>query len=153
MKKLLGILVLSLLLSGCQTPYGEEGLMGGYSSVKISEKSYRVSYVGNDYIGFEKVKARAKLRAGEIAANNGLDYLTFSNSEYYRGNGITYTVKMFKFSKNLTLKKNGQVICKINSAEKNRSEAESYVREKLASCTNNEWHIVSDLPKIYGHAR
>ena len=48
MNKLLAIIVLGLLLHGCQTPYSSEGLMGGFSSIKISDNTYRVSYAGND---------------------------------------------------------------------------------------------------------
>jgi hypothetical protein len=152
MKKLLAIIVLGLLFSGC-TPYAQEGFLGGFSSIKISDNTYRVSYAGNGYVSFETVKARAKLRGGEIASANGFDYLKFANSEYYRKNGITYSVRMYKFSEDLHLTKDGKVKCKIESANKSKIEAEEYVRNKLASCSNNDWHIVNDIPKIYGHAR
>ena len=153
MKKILGIVVLGLLLSGCQTPYGNEGLMGWYSDIKISEESYRVSYVGNDYISFRKVKARAKLRAGEIASNNGFDYLAYGASERYRRNGVTYTVHMYKYDQNMNFSVEGKVVCKVVSKGLSRSEAENYVRKKIASCMDSNYLIVTDIEKIYGYAR
>jgi hypothetical protein len=153
MKKLLGIIVLGLLLSGCQTPYGNEGLMGGYSDIKISERSYRVSYAGNDFISFGKVKGRAKLRGGEIAISNGFDYLGFGDSEYYKKNGITYTVKMYKYANNADFSEDGKVICKVRSKGLSRIKAEAHVRDKIASCLGSNYLIANDVAKIYGYAR
>ena len=154
MKKLLAIVVLGLLLSGCQTPYSSEGLTGGFSSMKISDDTYRVSYSGNDYISFKKIRARAKLRSGEIAAQNGFDYVGFGSSESYRRRGVTYTVSMYKFDQNRGFtNEDGKVVCKIKTKGLSRSEAESHVRNQITSCMNSSYKIVSDIPSIYGWAR
>ena len=153
MKKLLAIIVLGLLFSGCQTPYASEGLTGGFSSMKISDNTYRVSYAGNDYISYKKIRSRAKLRAGEIAETNGFDYVSFGNSESYRRRGVTYTVRMYKFDQNINFTKNGKVNCKIKSKGLSRSEAESHVRNKITSCLSSTYKIVRDIPSIYAWAR
>tara|TARA_B100000795_G_C22488343_1_gene319299 strand:- start:130 stop:591 length:462 start_codon:yes stop_codon:yes gene_type:complete len=153
MKKILGIVVLGLLLSGCQTPYGNEGLMGGYSDIKISDKSYRVSYAGNDYISFKKIRARAKLRAGEVALNNGFDYLAIGSSESYRRRGVTYTVTTYKYDQNIDFTDEGGNVCKVRGKGLSRVKAEEHVRNKIASCLGSNYLIATDVAKIYGYAR
>ena len=151
MKKLLAIIILGFIFSECTANYGPMNAFGGYESVRISENTHRVSFAGQGHTNWESVKAYAKLRGGDLASQNGFDYVKFKDSEYFGGNGITYTVRMFKFSRNLNIKKDGKTVCKIESAGKDRSEAIEYVREKLLSCTSGNWYIVEDIPKFYGY--
>ena len=143
----------SIFLNGCQSPYSSEGLMGGYSEMKMSDNSYRVSYAGNDYISFKKIRARAKLRAGEVASINGFDYLGFGKSESYRRRGVTYTVNMYRYDQDVNFQSEGKVVCKVESKDMSKSEAEAYVRNKISSCLGSQYFIVSDIPKIYGYGR
>ena len=151
MKKLLAIIILGFIFSACTANYGPRNVFGGYESVRISENTYRVSFAGQGHTRWEKVKAYAKLRGGDLASQYGFDYVKFKDSERFRENGITYTVRMFKFSRNLNINKDGKTVCRIESAGKDRSKAIEYVREKLLSCTSGNWYIVEDIPKFYGY--
>jgi len=153
MKNLFYALLLLVITSACQTPYGSEGFMGGYSDIKISDSTYRVSYAGNDYISFRIIRARAKLRAGEIAIQNGFDYLVFGGSESYRRRGVTYTVRMFRFNENIRFNSKGKTVCTIKGEGLSKVDAEKHVRNKIASCLGSNYLIATDVIKIYGYAR
>ena len=80
MKKLLGILVLGLLLSGCgaglhplASKYKPDGFGGGYSEQQVASDRYFVKYRGNGYTGCELVYNRAILRAAELTVELNKD--------------------------------------------------------------------------------
>lgn len=68
---LLCILVLSVLLSGCATPYQRKGLTGGYSDTRIQDGIYLVGFQGNAFINEDTVLKYANRRAEEVCKANG----------------------------------------------------------------------------------
>ena len=114
MKKLLGILVLCLLLSGCggghplASKYKPKSYTGGYYEQQIAKNRYKVTYRGNGYIGIAKVQNRAMLRAAEFTVEKGKDLFSIILDEemltepsgYGTSNKFTTTleIKMFSFT-------------------------------------------------------
>jgi hypothetical protein len=72
--RLLTVLFVIILMSGCATGYGPAGIKGGYSDNKLQDDVYQVSFKGNAYTGSEKAKDYALLRASEIALKNDYKY-------------------------------------------------------------------------------
>ena len=112
MKKLLAIVVLGLLLSGCAgglgTKYEPEGFRGGYSDQQIARNIFKVTFKGNGYTGRQTVQNRAMLRAAELTLEKDYDLfaiilddqIIIGPSGYGTQNKhrTTLEIKMFKFS-------------------------------------------------------
>lgn len=64
------------LLSACASPYGTRGLTGGYSSSKVQDNMYRVSYSGNGYTTEEMVVVYWLYHSAELTLKNGYQYYT-----------------------------------------------------------------------------
>lgn len=65
------IVVLVVALAGCATPYQAGGIRGGYSEMRLSERSFRVAFQGNGFTGEETAQRYALIRAAELATANG----------------------------------------------------------------------------------
>jgi len=74
MKKLIYLLVMVILISGCATGYQREGLTGGYADMKIQDDIFKVGFRGNGYCGSERAANFALLRCAEVALENGYNY-------------------------------------------------------------------------------
>ena len=64
--RLLSILLLSTLCSGCATPYQPTGFTGGYSETQLAPDVFRVFFRGNGYTSGERAQDFALLRAAEL---------------------------------------------------------------------------------------
>lgn len=71
----------SIILSACATGYQPEGVVGGYSELRIGEDLYRVSFEGNGYTDAERAGDLALLRAAEITLSNGASHFAVIDSE------------------------------------------------------------------------
>tara|TARA_Y100000768_G_scaffold311886_1_gene246520 strand:+ start:9083 stop:9529 length:447 start_codon:yes stop_codon:yes gene_type:complete len=93
MNKLLILLSLLFLLTGCATAYQKEGFGGGYNDMKMGEDLYRVSFKGNGYTGSDTVHKFFLRRCAELTLEQGFDYFSTvdqnSNSSSYIISGNT----------------------------------------------------------------
>ena len=69
------IIILSLFITACATPYGPSGGTGGYSHQQVSENSYVVTFTGNGYTTKERATDFALLRAAEIGDKLGFTHM------------------------------------------------------------------------------
>jgi len=111
MKKLLGIVVLGLLLTGCPgaTGFKPLGITGGYSETQIAKDRYKIYYRANAFVGSETVSNRAMLRAAEFTLEIDKDLFAVLvekdkqrisgdvNSGLYTKHGTILEIKVFNF--------------------------------------------------------
>ena len=76
-------LTLPIIISGCATAYKSDGLMGGYSSVKLDENVFQVAFRGNGYTSRERTSDFALLRCADIAIENGYKYFVIVDEQQY----------------------------------------------------------------------
>jgi hypothetical protein len=74
MKKLSMLVIGVLILSGCATPYKGNGLIGGYSDMRIQDNIFRISFRGNGYTSAQKTMDFALLHSAEVTLKNGYKY-------------------------------------------------------------------------------
>lgn len=75
------ILLVTLILSGCATPYQRVGITGGYSETKLGENIFLVSFRGNGYTSRDRAIDFSLLRAAELTLENGFRYFVVIESE------------------------------------------------------------------------
>ena len=76
------LLIFSLLLISCKTPYQKTGLTGGYEESQLSENIYRVYFRGNGYTSMERAADFALIRAAELTIDKGYKFFAIiSNDE------------------------------------------------------------------------
>lgn len=74
------ILMISLALASCATPYKPMGVMGGVDDMQISDATYRIRARGNGFTNPERVEDFVLLRASEIAIQRGYPYFIIMQS-------------------------------------------------------------------------
>lgn len=89
MKKIV-ILLVSLILCYCSTPYQKSGLMGGFSEKKLEDGTYEVSFKGNGYTSKETVVKYMLYRCAELTDGEGYKYFEIL-SENKNTDSKTYT--------------------------------------------------------------
>ncbi len=77
--KLIAVLSALVVLSGCETPYQPNGLLGGYSDTELAPDLYRVVIRGDDIATFERIQDFALLRASELTLRHGFSYFAIIN--------------------------------------------------------------------------
>lgn len=65
------ILIVTLFLFGCATPYGPRGLTGGFKDRKIDDNTYIVSFFGNGKTPEQKVWNYWMYRCAELTLEKG----------------------------------------------------------------------------------
>jgi hypothetical protein len=68
------VLTLTVILTGCTTPYQSKGFGGGYSDSRIDSNTVRVSFYGNGFTGKESVENDMLYRCSEVTIQDGYDY-------------------------------------------------------------------------------
>jgi hypothetical protein len=68
----LGILLFTVV-AGCATPYGTEGLTGGYSEKQLEPDTWRITFSGNGFTTRETAQTFWLYRSAELAIQNGYD--------------------------------------------------------------------------------
>jgi hypothetical protein len=81
------LILMSLLVSACVTPYAPKGLLGGFSDMALAPDIYKVTFNGNGYTSQDTVQSYTLRRCAEIAVNHGFNYfiLLAGNSSVERG--------------------------------------------------------------------
>jgi hypothetical protein len=85
MYKLL-ILLLSLTLFSCATPYQAKGFKGGYSETQLDENVFIVNFYGNAITSREQVNDYLLLRSAELTLEKGFKYFKVLNEKQYSEN-------------------------------------------------------------------
>ena len=88
-KKILSILLLVLII-GCSTPYQKAGFKGGYSEIKVNDKTWKVDFKGNGYTSSRTVENFALRRAAELTIEQGYSHFVLSESSVDTKKGINY---------------------------------------------------------------
>lgn len=74
----------ALTLAGCAgpvTPYGPEGITGGYMENKLSDDAYRIYVGGNGFASLSYVEAMAMMRAAELTRRDGFERFVVTNDQ------------------------------------------------------------------------
>lgn len=74
------VILITLLIFGCATPYGRAGFMGGYTDTQIDSNTVMVSYRGNAFTSQEKVESSLIYRCAEVTEERGFDYFIIVSS-------------------------------------------------------------------------
>ena len=75
--------IVLLFIFSCSTPYQPLGILGGYSSEKLHNKSYRVSFTGNQHTKVKTVNDNLFKRCAELTLENGFPYFyIYEDSSY-----------------------------------------------------------------------
>jgi hypothetical protein len=64
--------LLSVVATGCVTPYQAKGLTGGYEQVQINDRSYEVWFHGNGYTSSSYAEQGAMRRAAELTVGRAM---------------------------------------------------------------------------------
>jgi hypothetical protein len=68
------VCLLFLSLAGCSTSYKPNGLTGGYSDMRLSNNTYKVSFRGNGFTSQDKVQNLLLRRCAELTKQNKYRY-------------------------------------------------------------------------------
>jgi len=68
------LLIIVLMLTGCATGYGPQGMTGGYKERKLDEGRYIVSFFGNGHTTEQLVWNFWLYRCAELTSQNGYDF-------------------------------------------------------------------------------
>jgi len=81
--KCITLIVISILICGCSTPYQPKGALGGYSSYQLSDNTYKVAFKGNQHTKAETVYSYLERRCAEITIDEGYKYfIIYEDSSY-----------------------------------------------------------------------
>lgn len=80
-----------LMLSGCATPYKQEGFSGGFSETQLDRNMFSVSFRGNGYSSPERVNEMALLRSADIALEHGYLYFVVLENNSRTSEGVYVT--------------------------------------------------------------
>ncbi len=80
MRKLL-LLLTTVLLIGCTSPYHAKNSRGGYSETQLKPNSFEVRFKGNKATDPEEAKDFTLLRSAELTLEYGYKYFTVSNKQ------------------------------------------------------------------------
>ncbi|MBR9916447.1 hypothetical protein GYB29_01865 [bacterium] len=75
------LIVLSILVSACATPYKSSGYRGGYYETWISEREAKVVFNGNGYTTSKRAANYAAFRACELTLENGYSHFIVIDDE------------------------------------------------------------------------
>ena len=104
MKKLL-IIIISIYLAGCASPYARSVAFGGYSETQYKENVFEVMFDGNGFTSWERSTDLCLLRCAELCKKNGYKYFVIVDNsdvevydnEYYIGKPIaSNTIRCLK---------------------------------------------------------
>ena len=70
-----------LLVTACATKYKPQGFGGGYSSTRLDENVFQVSFRGNAVTSATRAKDFTMLRSAELALQNGFKYFIVLDSD------------------------------------------------------------------------
>lgn len=74
------LILISIVLTSCATPYQSEGLTGGFSETQLAKNTWKISSRGNAYTSSSTVRDHVLLRASELTLENGFKYFVVGSS-------------------------------------------------------------------------
>ncbi len=74
--RILSILLLSLIITGCKTGYVPANGGKGYSETQLGEDNYQIIFRGNGDTSIERAYDFALLRGAEIALSSGYSFIS-----------------------------------------------------------------------------
>lgn len=74
------MVVVTLTLSACGTPYQSEGFTGGHSEVQLNANTWKISARGNGFTGRKEITDMALLRAAELTKAKGYTHFAIVDS-------------------------------------------------------------------------
>jgi hypothetical protein len=81
--KFFQIPIMTMFLVSCSTAYQPVGLTGGFSSTRLDENVFQVSFRGNGYTRQERASDYALLRSAEVALEHGFPYFAIVDGQRY----------------------------------------------------------------------
>lgn len=72
------VISVSMMATGCATPYQPSSITGGFSELKLSENSYLVEFKGNAYTRASSARDFAVLRGAELCLSSGYAQFTIT---------------------------------------------------------------------------
>ena len=95
MKKLLLVMILPYLITGCATTYHQQNLFGGYSDQKFEKDIYQVGFDASFFTDKDMIEQFIQYRSAEIVVEQGYQYYTVINN-YTHASPNTVTIKIFE---------------------------------------------------------
>lgn len=92
MKKIM-LIISTLLLTSCASPYQPCGIGGGYSETQIDTNIFRVSFRGNGYTNPERAADLCLLRSAVITKQSGFNYFIIIDSSTHEDYATMITPK------------------------------------------------------------
>ena len=96
MKKLIIIILIPYLITGCATTYHQQNMFGGYSDQKFEKDVYQIGF---DTFGFfndpDMIEQFIQYRCAEVVIKEGFKYYTIIDN-YTDTSPNTVTIKIFK---------------------------------------------------------
>jgi hypothetical protein len=83
--------VLAVLVSGCATPYEQEGLLGGLNETQVGPNVWRISFQGNGFTTTDRAEDFVLLRGADLALKNGFSYFGLASSRVDKSYGAITT--------------------------------------------------------------
>lgn len=80
MKKFIAIIPVLLLLVSCATGYHPMSVSGGFEDFRLSEDTYSVKFLGNEYSSRDQAYQYALRRSAEVTKMNGYRYFKILDS-------------------------------------------------------------------------
>ena len=80
------LLLSTILLAGCATPYQQSGLLGGFREIRLSENSFRVTFYGNAHTSSDKASNYCLLRCAELCLESGYKYFVLISENTHTEN-------------------------------------------------------------------
>jgi hypothetical protein len=82
----IGVVFSALVLVGCATPYGSQGITGGFTELELEPNIWRINYGGNGFTTAETVQTYWLYRCAEITLEKGFaGFEVISNTHLVQG--------------------------------------------------------------------
>jgi len=73
------VALMSVIVVGCATPYGQKGITGGYVDKKIDETHYQVEFHGNGFASKDRIWYFWIYRCAELTKEKGFAYFSIQS--------------------------------------------------------------------------
>src|SRR3989338_6867142 len=87
--RMLILVLVALISSGCATSYHKAGFTGGYKDQQLQADEFQVSFAGNAKLSQAKARQYALRRAAELTVEQGFDYFVVTSEGSFTKNFVT----------------------------------------------------------------
>jgi len=95
MKKLIIVILIPYLITGCATTYHQKNLCGGYSDQKFENDVYHIGFDASVFTDPDDIEQYIQYRSAEIVIEQGYQYYTIIDN-YTPSSRNSITIKIFK---------------------------------------------------------